>query len=193
VSANAIITPNITNTHRFAKNVRPEQISVEVLRGKGELHNIHLNEDVLADVLELPAWVHIDKAVCTKLAVNIPWTRLKSAPIQLVGDECLERLSMLQIIDEIHVEISIRSSSSEQRPDSKAPASKSGGLSNPFSSAAAYAYVPIHCPTIYYHVQCRSGVHQSHRREHLAIHKHSRSNIHLGRIWWIDYVIPTIR
>ena len=41
---------------RFARNLKPEQISVEVLRGKGELKNIVLNEDVLSEKLELPPW-----------------------------------------------------------------------------------------------------------------------------------------
>ncbi|KRY53163.1 UHRF1-binding protein 1-like [Trichinella britovi] len=58
---------------RFAKNVSPDQISVEVLRGKGELYNIELNEDVLTDVLEFPSW--------------IPWTRLKTHPVLLFIDE----------------------------------------------------------------------------------------------------------
>ncbi|XP_003381981.1 conserved hypothetical protein [Trichinella spiralis] len=57
----------------FAKNVSPDQISVEVLRGKGELYNIELNEDVLTDVLEFPSW--------------IPWTRLKTHPVLLFIDE----------------------------------------------------------------------------------------------------------
>ncbi|KRY76215.1 UHRF1-binding protein 1-like [Trichinella pseudospiralis] len=72
---------------RFAKNVSPDQISVEVLRGKGELYNIELNEDVLTDVLEFPSWVRIQKAVCSRIIVKIPWTRLKTHPVLLFIDE----------------------------------------------------------------------------------------------------------
>ncbi|KRY32875.1 UHRF1-binding protein 1-like [Trichinella spiralis] len=71
----------------FAKNVSPDQISVEVLRGKGELYNIELNEDVLTDVLEFPSWVRIQKAVCSRIIVKIPWTRLKTHPVLLFIDE----------------------------------------------------------------------------------------------------------
>ncbi|KRZ61998.1 UHRF1-binding protein 1-like [Trichinella nativa] len=77
----------IPKLNKFAKNVSPDQISVEVLRGKGELYNIELNEDVLTDVLEFPSWVRIQKAVCSRIIVKIPWTRLKTHPVLLFIDE----------------------------------------------------------------------------------------------------------
>ncbi|KRX59509.1 UHRF1-binding protein 1-like [Trichinella sp. T9] len=76
-----------SNFETFFENVSPDQISVEVLRGKGELYNIELNEDVLTDVLEFPSWVRIQKAVCSRIIVKIPWTRLKTHPVLLFIDE----------------------------------------------------------------------------------------------------------
>lgn len=70
--------------NRYARNITPDQISVEILRGKSELKNIELNEEVLTDVLELPGWLMIKKATCNRVQVRVPWTRLKSSPIQLV-------------------------------------------------------------------------------------------------------------
>ncbi|KFD57806.1 hypothetical protein M513_01476, partial [Trichuris suis] len=64
---------------RFAKNITADQISVELLRGKGELYNIELNENVLAEMLEMPSWMRIGRA--------IPWTRLKTHPVMLFIDE----------------------------------------------------------------------------------------------------------
>lgn len=36
---------------RFARNLKPEQISLEVLKGKSKLQFIEINEEVLTDVL----------------------------------------------------------------------------------------------------------------------------------------------
>uniref|UniRef100_A0A5S6QN84 Chorein_N domain-containing protein n=1 Tax=Trichuris muris TaxID=70415 RepID=A0A5S6QN84_TRIMR len=72
---------------RFAKNITPDQISVEILRGKGELYNIELNENVLAEMLELPSWMRIGRAVCSRIIIKIPWTRLKTHPVVLFIDE----------------------------------------------------------------------------------------------------------
>ncbi|KHN82717.1 UHRF1-binding protein 1-like [Toxocara canis] len=69
----------------FARNVTPDQISVQILSGKGELKNIELNEVVLTEVLELPTWLRVKRARCNRVAVKVPWTRLKSSPVQLVG------------------------------------------------------------------------------------------------------------
>uniref|UniRef100_A0A0M3JZ66 Chorein_N domain-containing protein n=1 Tax=Anisakis simplex TaxID=6269 RepID=A0A0M3JZ66_ANISI len=57
------------------------------LSGKGELKNIELNEVVLTEVLELPTWLRIKRAGCNRVAIKVPWTRLKSSPVQLFVDE----------------------------------------------------------------------------------------------------------
>lgn len=69
---------------RFAKNLTPDQISVEVLRGKGELRNIELNETVLSERLEFPSWLKICHARCNRVIVKVPWTKIKSTAVELV-------------------------------------------------------------------------------------------------------------
>ncbi|KAI6177316.1 hypothetical protein M3Y97_00893400 [Aphelenchoides bicaudatus] len=71
----------------FARNITPNQISVEVLRGKGELRNIILNEDVLSEKLELPPWLRIKHASCNRVTVKIPWMELNKKPVELHVDE----------------------------------------------------------------------------------------------------------
>ncbi|KAI1725770.1 UHRF1-binding protein 1-like [Ditylenchus destructor] len=77
----------IKHLSAFARNLTPDQISVEVLRGKGELRNIELNEAVLTQKLELPPWLKIKRAICNKVTVKVPWTKLKSSPVELYVDE----------------------------------------------------------------------------------------------------------
>uniref|UniRef100_A0A915PR88 Chorein N-terminal domain-containing protein n=1 Tax=Setaria digitata TaxID=48799 RepID=A0A915PR88_9BILA len=50
-------------------------------------------------VLELPAWLRVKKAICNRIAVKVPWTKLKSQPVQL-------------FIDEIRVEVELSSNQS---------------------------------------------------------------------------------
>src|SRR5688572_27207096 len=82
---------------RFARNLKPEQISMDVLRGKGELKNIVLNEEVLTEKLELPSWLKIVRAECNRVSVKIPWTRLKTSPVQIVKikNNFLENLKII--------------------------------------------------------------------------------------------------
>ncbi|CAJ0583892.1 unnamed protein product, partial [Mesorhabditis spiculigera] len=77
----------VKHLSKFARNLKPEQISLDVLRGKSELRNIELNEEVLTEVLELPTWMKITKAHCNRVAVRVPWTKLKTNPIELFLDE----------------------------------------------------------------------------------------------------------
>src|SRR3954451_22764627 len=69
----------------FARNLTADQISLEVLRGNGELRNIQLNEQVLSERLELPPWLKIVKAVCSRIRVEVAWTKLKTTAVKLVG------------------------------------------------------------------------------------------------------------
>ncbi|MFH4983216.1 hypothetical protein AB6A40_009925 [Gnathostoma spinigerum] len=85
--ASLIKSQIIKHLSKFARNITPDQIRVEILSGKGELKNIELNEVVLTEVLELPCWLRIKEAKCNRVAIKIPWTRLKSTPVQLFLDE----------------------------------------------------------------------------------------------------------
>ncbi|MCP9266143.1 UHRF1-binding protein 1-like [Dirofilaria immitis] len=38
-------------------------------------------------VLELPTWLRVKRAICNRIAVKVPWTKLKSQPVQLFIDE----------------------------------------------------------------------------------------------------------
>lgn len=77
----------IKHLSKFARNLKPEQITLEILKGKSQLRNIELNEDVLSDLLELPPWLRITKAFCNCVGVQIPWTSLKTLPIHIICDE----------------------------------------------------------------------------------------------------------
>ncbi|EYB87649.1 hypothetical protein Y032_0259g495 [Ancylostoma ceylanicum] len=99
----------IKHLSKFARNLKPEQISLDVLKGKSKLQFIELNEEVLTDVLELPPWLRIKQAFCTGVTVSVPWTKLKSAPVQI-------------FIDEINVEVVLTSGPPHRKQDRPASA-----------------------------------------------------------------------
>ncbi|GAB6031805.1 hypothetical protein CHUAL_010207 [Chamberlinius hualienensis] len=72
---------------KFAKNLSIDQIDLSALQGRGELKDLELNEVVLMDLLELPSWLRLTKAVCNKVSIKIQWTKLKSVPVYLCLDE----------------------------------------------------------------------------------------------------------
>ncbi|CAM4823866.1 unnamed protein product [Rotaria magnacalcarata] len=55
--------------------------------GEGELSALNLDERALEDVTELPIWLKIQKATCGRAFIKIPWTNLKTLPIQLQLDD----------------------------------------------------------------------------------------------------------
>ncbi|CAG0913699.1 unnamed protein product [Notodromas monacha] len=68
---------------KFAKNLNPEHLNISAFRGEGELHHLELNEEILAELLELPSWLLIKRAFCNRVTARIPWASLKSVPIKL--------------------------------------------------------------------------------------------------------------
>lgn len=70
---------------RFAKNVSSDSVNVSTLKGEGELTNLELNEAVLTDLLELPTWLRITRALVNRVNLKIQWTKLKSVPIVVVS------------------------------------------------------------------------------------------------------------
>uniref|UniRef100_A0A915NSD9 Chorein N-terminal domain-containing protein n=1 Tax=Meloidogyne floridensis TaxID=298350 RepID=A0A915NSD9_9BILA len=48
---------------------------------------LELNEEVISERLEFPPWLKIVKAHCSSVTVKIPWTQIKSAPVQLYVEE----------------------------------------------------------------------------------------------------------
>ncbi|KAK8387641.1 hypothetical protein O3P69_018272 [Scylla paramamosain] len=72
---------------KFAKNVSSDSVNVSTLKGEGELTNLELNETVLTDLLELPIWLRITRALVNRVNLKIQWTKLKSVPIAVSLDE----------------------------------------------------------------------------------------------------------
>jgi len=68
---------------KFFKNLAPEQLQLSAFKGSCDLSNLQLEEKVLMDLLSFPAWIRINKAVCDQLSIRIPWTKIKSVPIQM--------------------------------------------------------------------------------------------------------------
>ncbi|KAK3796295.1 hypothetical protein RRG08_041609 [Elysia crispata] len=56
---------------KFAKNLSSDKINLSTLKGEGEMSNLELNEDILTQLLELPTWLRITKAVCNRVAVKV--------------------------------------------------------------------------------------------------------------------------
>ena len=56
---------------RFAKNLSPDKIQLSTLKGEGELTNLELNEDILMELMDLPTWLKLTKAVCNKVNIKV--------------------------------------------------------------------------------------------------------------------------
>lgn len=72
---------------KFFKDLAPEQLQLSAFKGSCELSNLQLEEKVLMELLSFPAWIRINKAVCDQLTIRIPWTKIKSVPIQMSLNE----------------------------------------------------------------------------------------------------------
>ncbi|XP_052893682.1 bridge-like lipid transfer protein family member 3B [Anopheles moucheti] len=72
---------------RYTKNLSPDKVNLSAFRGEGELSNLQLDENVLTELLELPAWLRLTSAWCNHVSFRISWTKLKSTPILLTLDE----------------------------------------------------------------------------------------------------------
>lgn len=68
---------------KFFKDLAPEQLQLSAFKGSCELSNLQLEEKVLMELLSFPAWIRINKATCDQLSIKIPWTKIKSVPIQM--------------------------------------------------------------------------------------------------------------
>ncbi|CAF4018708.1 unnamed protein product [Rotaria magnacalcarata] len=77
----------IKKLSKFVKNLSANQINLSTIKGEGELSALNLDERALEDVTELPIWLKIQKATCGRAFIKIPWTNLKTLPIQLQLDD----------------------------------------------------------------------------------------------------------
>ena len=70
---------------RFTKDLKPADISLNFLTGKGELHNLELNAEYITEVLQLPPWIHISRVVCNTIRAHVPFTSLRNDPVHFVS------------------------------------------------------------------------------------------------------------
>jgi len=56
---------------RFTKNLSPDKIQISTLKGEGELTNLELNEEVLMELMDLPTWLRLKKAVCNRVNIKV--------------------------------------------------------------------------------------------------------------------------
>lgn len=111
---------------RFTKNLSPSKISLKFLKGEGELRNLELNESFLADLLELPPFIRLTRAVCNKISAKIHWTRLKTDPIHLFLD-CVEvEMEMTENVTEQEVHETSSKQSISTNPTNKEKSSEYG-------------------------------------------------------------------
>ncbi len=47
--------------------------------------NAEVREDVLHDMLQLPPWLHVQRAFTTTVHCKVSWTKLTSQPIRIVS------------------------------------------------------------------------------------------------------------
>ncbi|CAF0946667.1 unnamed protein product [Adineta steineri] len=92
----------IKHLSKFVKNLSSNQINLSTLKGEGELSSIDLDEQALEDVIELPTWLKIQKATCGRAFIKIPWTSLKTSPIQLQLDDVTVEIETCEQLRDLH-------------------------------------------------------------------------------------------
>lgn len=99
--------------YRYTKNLSSDKINISTFRGEGELSNLQLDENVLTELLELPAWLRLTSAWCNHVSFRISWTKLKSVPITLVSNVGIHKIKYsffngkrkFQYLDEVNITI----------------------------------------------------------------------------------------
>ncbi|XP_006816227.1 bridge-like lipid transfer protein family member 3B [Saccoglossus kowalevskii] len=120
----------------FAKNLSPDKIKLSTLKGEGDLQNLELDEKVLMDIMDLPTWVILTKAVCNKVSIKIPWTKLKTHPATLYLDQ---------------VEIEMEISDNLRHPNDYIPLHSSGGKYGFSDRVIDGLYVVVNAVNINFH------------------------------------------
>ena len=80
-------THTLTRTHhsRFTKNLKPSDLSLKFLIGNGSLNNLELNAQFLTEILQLPPWIQISRAVCDSIKAHVPFMKLGTEPIKFMS------------------------------------------------------------------------------------------------------------
>ena len=56
---------------------------MKFLKGEGELHNLELDETTLSELLELPPWIRLTKAVCNRISAKASYYQHTKALLNL--------------------------------------------------------------------------------------------------------------
>ncbi len=70
---------------RFTKDLKPSDISLSFLSGKGHLYNLELNALFITEVLQLPPWIEVTRVVCDRIRGHVPFTSLRTEPVTFVS------------------------------------------------------------------------------------------------------------
>ncbi len=70
---------------RFTKHLKPSDISLSFLSGKGHLSNLELNGEVISEALHLPPWVVISRVLCDTIRARVPFTNINTDPVNFVS------------------------------------------------------------------------------------------------------------
>lgn len=68
------------------------------------------------DLLSFPAWIKINRAVCDQLNIKIPWTKIKSVPIQMNLNEVTVEVEVCEEFRDVNVDESLANLISMQQP-----------------------------------------------------------------------------
>ena len=76
---------NLFILSRFTKDLKPADISLSFLSGKGVLRNLELDADFITEVLQLPPWLCVSRVVCDTIRAQVPFTSLRNDPLHIVS------------------------------------------------------------------------------------------------------------
>jgi len=58
---------------RFTKDLKPQDINLSFLSGKGELNNLELDPTFLNEILQLPPWIEFRHAICDNIKAKVSY------------------------------------------------------------------------------------------------------------------------
>ena len=76
---------NMNTPLRFTKDLKPSDITLSFLRGKGELNNLDLDAQVISNILRLPPWIQVRSVYCDQIKIDVPFTDLHKSPLRCVS------------------------------------------------------------------------------------------------------------
>lgn len=75
--------------------MKPSDISLNFLSGKGHLSNLELNGEFISEALQLPPWVVVSRVVCDTIRARVPFTNITTDPVNFVSYQCLHNIANL--------------------------------------------------------------------------------------------------